>query len=472
MATGQSCGEVKNAFHNFKVSVTGRYAVSLPVFLLIVPFGFLVALEREEQLNPTSPTSHSVLSVTFGFFACFLYIFIAQATLLKDRKKAPQSLWKCFFVWYSTGLVQGMGAAIYAHFAFGLDWDLRMRLSMTTFYIGTALSLISFYFGTIERRRIEDQALQSLEQLLAIDQGEMVSTDAEARSQALSVLKKVLKPQIEKLQALIISLKNSDGNQAQELKAISEEISQAIDNEANAVQRNRNIKAKAATDKKRRISFLSGIFPRNLSVRISVLLIAFGSFTGQFPRNGVDGVVAGLIGTLLIAIVLIILSKLVKSHQDHNRRTYILLSYLTVFLTQAIWTFFQGDLGFELRNPYNPLYSATKTLYGVYIASIVSSLIIETTRSFENSKNQSEILRGEIAFLAREKEILDQHIHATRFGTLQGKISGVIMALQLIDATTKNSQHENRREELIENANALLSDALREIEELGKASAR
>ena len=450
--------------------MSGRWAVSLPVFLLIVPFGLLVAVERESQLNPSSTTTNSVMIAASGFFISFLYIFVAQATLLKDRKVRHQPLRKCFFVWYSTGLVQGLAAASYAHFAFGLDWDFATRLTYTTFYIGTALALVSFYFGSIERRRVEDQALQSLEQLLAVDKGEMVTADARARGEALAVLQNVLKPQIEKLQGLIQELRSSSGAKAAELAGVGKEIASAIDTEANAVARSRVSNSENGGGKRKKISMLSGIFPHFISVRISVFLIAFGSLTGQIPRNGLKGALAGLTGALLIGIVLVLLSRIVKRNQGENRRLFILLSYLIVFITQSIWTYLQKYVGFVLDRPYNPFYSATKTIYGVYVASIIASLVVDTSRSREKSRDGSEKIRQEIAILAREQELLENHLHATRFGTLQGKISGVIMALQLIDSTSSKPELSIKRESLIENANTLLNDALKEIEDLGRVN--
>jgi hypothetical protein len=202
-----------------------------------------------------------------------------------------------------------------------------------------------------------------------------------------------------------------------------------------------------------------------------VLLIAFGAFTGQFPRNGWEGVLAGELGALIIGAVLFVLSKIVKRNEGNGRRIFLLASYLLVFLTQTVWTYLQPHVGFELNDPYNPIYSAVKTLYGVYVASIISSLVIDTSHRLAVTRSDSDTTREQIAFLTQEKEALDQHLYATRFGTLQGKISGVIMALQLIEASSKNSEFYSKRETLITNAHNLLDDALREIEALGNSNA-
>ena len=53
-----------------------------------------------------------------------------------------------------------------------------------------------------------------------------------------------------------------------------------------------------------------------------------------------------------------------------------------------------------------------------------------------------------------------------RFGTLQGKISGVTMALHLIGSETMGKISNERKVELLKDANKLLGQSLSEIENL------
>lgn len=467
---------MKHAFYNFKVAATGRWAVALPVFFLTLPFGLMVSIEREISFNPESSFTERTLIVSAGYFCSFLYIFTMQATLLKNRKKYSQPLWRCIFVWYSTGSVQGFFASFYAHYAYGYEWDVLIRVIMPTFYTGSALALIAFYFGSIERRRVEEQALQSLAELLAVDKGELVTSDARARAEAREALQKILKPQIEKLQGLISSLsQGEDGGSIAlsigDLNRQSVAIGRAVEREANAVSRSREIEIAQRHGKRDRISLLSGIFPHNLSVRIASLVIAFGAITGQLPRNGWEGVLAGLIGSSLIAALLYLLSHITQATSRRLQKRILLLSYLLVFLAQALWTYLQPVVGFTLDDPYHPIYSALKTIYGVYIASIVSSLVIDTSARLEESKLETSKELNEIAILTRDQEALDQHLFSTRFGALQGKISGVIMALQLLESTPDTHQLAEKRQGLLRDASILLTGALVEIAELGVASA-
>jgi hypothetical protein len=463
---------MKHAFHSFKVAATGRWAVALPVFLLTIPFGVLVSVERENSFNPGSPLSRSILITSAGYFASFLYIFTIQATLLRNRKRELQPLLLCAFVWYSTGAIQGLAAAFYAHSAFGYSAELAGRLPMPTIFTGTALALIAFYFGSIERRRTEDEALRQLNRLMSVDKYALLSADSVARGEALSVLQNVLGPQIQRLQLLLTKDSLNIAGGSRELVSKSREISQALMDQANVIAQAREIGGSEVNEKSKKISFLSGIFPHTLSVRISIIIIALGAFTGQFPRNGLTGVIAGECGALLIGLLLFGLARMVKSRGVEDRRVFLLFSYIIVFLGQALWTYITPKLGFELNNPYPPFYAALKTLYGVYIASIISSLIVETATSLEASKAVSELSRNEMAHLNREQEILEQHIFTTRFGTLQGKISGVIMSLRLLHESQLTDDLAHRRETIMANAKSLLDDALREIAELGKIDAK
>jgi hypothetical protein len=97
---------------------------------------------------------------------------------------------------------------------------------------------------------------------------------------------------------------------------------------------------------------------------------------------------------------------------------------------------------------------------------MVASLLIDTTENFEGLKIGSDALRANIMDLDRNQENLAQHIFTTQFGTIQGKISGVIMALQLLQNIVEESSHQDKKRELIASANLLLVDTLHEINDL------
>jgi hypothetical protein len=109
-----------------------------------------------------------------------------------------------------------------------------------------------------------------------------------------------------------------------------------------------------------------------------------------------------------------------------------------------------------------------KTVYGFYLASIVASLVVDTSDDFKNSAGEHEDIRLSIANLDLEQAVLDNHLFATRFGTIQGKITGVTMAIQILINQQSKSLNAEKIEEILSGAIKLLSDAHIEIKELNK----
>ncbi len=460
---------MRESLERFRVAATGRWAISIRTYMLAVPFAVLIGLERENVLNPGNMT-HSYAIVICGELASYLYIFIAQATLLRHRRERPQSLSLCIFVWFSTGTVKGLFFIIYAVWAYGYEPDFFIRVVPPTLFAGFSSALLAFYFGSIERRRIESKALGSLDELLSVDQGLMIAADAQARTEAISALKNSLVPQLDKLQRTVSELAQSDSRNQENLTSLarqSEELGDAVAFQAQAIARGR-----ANSEKKRAkpdsISFFSGLFPQVISVRITILVVILGASTGQMTRNGPLGVASGVVGAAVLGVVVTGLRQYSKRLTGVKLRNLLIASYPIVFLTQAIYVANLSRIGFDLRDPYAPWYSGLKTIYGFYIASIIASLLVDTTQQFDNSRTESEVLRTELARLDRGQEALRQHIFTTRFGTIQGKISGVVMALQLSSGTNSELKPSEKIQELLTGANQLLNDARLEIEALSK----
>ncbi len=460
---------MRESLEKFKVAATGRWAISIRTYMLAVPFAVLIGLERENILNPGNST-RSFAIVMCGELASYLYIFIAQATLLRHRRVRLQSLSLCIFIWFSTGTVKGLFFIIYAVWAYGYEPDFLARLIPPTLFAGFSSALLAFYFGSIERRRIESKALGSLDELLSVDQGLMMSADAHARGEAMAALKSTLIPQLEKLQRTLSTLAESDFRNQDKLTSLaqqSEQLSAAVNFQAQAIARSRaNIHRKRP--RKDSISYFSGLFPQVISVRITMLVVILGASTGQMTRNGPQGVASGLVGAAVLGVVVLVLRQYSKRLTGAKLRNLLIACYPIVFLTQAIYVANLSRIGFNLRDPYMPWYSGMKTIYGFYIASIIASLLVDTTQHFDNSRTESEVLRRELARLDRGQEVLRQHIFTTRFGSVQGKISGVVMALQLSVGTNSESKPSEKIQELLAGANQLLIDARMEIEALSK----
>lgn len=90
-------------------------------------------------------------------------------------------MWKCFFVWSSTGAVRGLAVAAYANWAFGYEWELIRRVPAAIGYTTVVMALAALYFGSIDRRRTEFRALQTLGQVLSQEEEVLLREDARIR---------------------------------------------------------------------------------------------------------------------------------------------------------------------------------------------------------------------------------------------------------------------------------------------------
>jgi hypothetical protein len=64
-------------------------------------------------------------------------------------------------------------------------------------------------------------------------------------------------------------------------------------------------------------------------------------------------------------------------------------------------------------------------------------------------------------------DAIEKSLFETRFGTLQGKITGVTMALHLMGSQSMGEISADRKQELLESANNLLGESMQAIESLG-----
>ena len=283
----------------FKYAATGRWAVSIRTYLLIFPFGYLVSVERELLLNKVSLSKAAGIAIA-GELASFLYLFLAQEILLGRRREQSQPIWRCFLVWITTGLVRGFGVSIYASWAFGYGFDALRRIPAATTYTTVVMALAAFYFGSIDRKRTELLALSSLDELLIQDKGTLEALDAKRSTDAIKVLENNLLPQVRALQLGIKGvLEKESGSESADnlskLHAQSLEINRVLEVEREALRGPRNGNSQTIGNHAE-VSYWSAVIPRIISVRLTALFYTLGVFSGQFQRNGIEGVLAGMLG--------------------------------------------------------------------------------------------------------------------------------------------------------------------------------
>ena len=457
---------MRSALQKFRYAATGRWAVSIRTYLVLVfPFGFLTSIEREELLNGVGLTRAATIALA-GELSASLYLFVAQLFLLRDRKEKLQPLWRCTFVWGSTGIMRGLFTALYAQWAFGYGASLYFRLPSAALYTSVALAVSAFYFGTIDRRRLETQALNSLGGVLHEERFQLNLLEVPKRQEVLSVFEAQLLPQVLTLrsgiQKLLAGSTEDNNHGLHKLLIQSQDISKALN-----VKTQQYVKSGSGfLDSYKsdvQIPYWSHLIPRIISIRITFLLIVLGSASSQFSRNGIKGVAAGIISAIFVVTVLAPVSILFKRSQRH-RNLLLLMGFAGAFSVQYFFNLLQPTLGFHLNHPYLPWYSGIKSVYGVYVASVIASLLVNISFQFDSANRKGADISSEIHQLSLRDELIEKTVFDTRFGTLQGKIAGVTMALHLMESQSLGEISSVRKKELLESANVLLGQSMSAIE--------
>jgi len=468
VAARQGSCEVKSAFQKFKFAATGRWAVSIRTYVVLVfPFGFLTSIEREQLLNGVGLTRAITIALAGEVVASF-YLFLIQIFLLGGRKTELQPLLRCLFVWFSTGLVRGLFTAFYAMWAFGYGMNLSIRIPSAAIYTTGAMALTAFYFGSIDRRRTQTQALNTLGGVLDREHAHLGLLEADRRKEVLSVFEAQLMPQVGALrsgiQQLLTGHNDYDESGLHALMVQSQEISQALNRQKEEFESAGKTFSYQYNSESQN-SYWSYLVPKIISIRLTAVIMILGAASGQFSRNGIKGVGAGILGAFFVITILSPLSLLLKKGSIYPT-VALLLGFAGAFSVQYFFNLLQPTLGFHLDHPYIPWYSGLKSVYGVYVASVIASMLVETGREFEGANLQGASLRDALSTLNSRNDAIEQSLFDTRFGTLQGKITGVTMALHLMGSQSMGEISSERKKELLESANHLLGESMRTIESM------
>ena len=460
---------MKEAFTRFRYATTGRWAVSIRTYSAIIfPYGFLTSIEREQLFHSLGITQAATIAFAGEIAAC-LYIYILQATLLRARYEQLQPLRRCAFVWVSAGVVRGFFTACYGFWVYGFALNFSSRIVPSTFYTAFAMMVAAFYFGSIERKRIEIQAMNSLGKVLSQEQKELSGIQKDLSAQFSEVLDKELLPQAEVLrdqisQALISQPQSENNHIFEELQLKGNELLSALEIQ---LKKFMGVKSKTNTEhfEEQQFSYWFALKPRTVSIRLTFILLLLGSASGQFPRNGMRGVLSGILATFIVVAYLLPFSFLFK-RTNFSRVILLTASFGGVFLLQYFYVIMQSKVLTSLEHPFEPWYAGLKTMYGVYLASVIASLMIQINYSHKGVVEGSLTLEKGIQTLSKSNLGLESSKFEARYGVLQGKITGVTIALHLLNSKSLGEISDSRKQELLFNANSLLTQSIASIKNL------
>ena len=121
---------------------------------------------------------------------------------------------------------------------------------------------------------------------------------------------------------------------------------------------------------------------------------------------------------------------------------------------------------FELSQPFDPLYSAARVTFAVYLASLFLSFLKADSLLLQSMSIESTNSREILNLKSSKNEMLEAVNMTTNQGALQGHISGVILALNLLSKDEDTHVFGKDPSGIINNANTLLSNAIAEIQNL------
>lgn len=462
---------MREQFQHFKLVATGRAAVSMPSMVLYLPISFIFALEREFALSQGS-LNDQIKIVLAGEFTSFLFLHLSALTLLRNRGKQGQNLYLCIFVWAMTGVIRGYFAEFYAASVLNYESHWENRIILSAIFSTLGLGLSAYTFGYIYEIETKKSVLLSINRFISADSKKLNASQIAMKEEAIITLQQNLIPKVIQLQSLSSGIKRveSSANLAASLQSLEEQAHRlayqmrvSLDNLESIPNPRSSALSRRFTSSRVLISF----WPTKLSVKLSLLFLSAGGIIVQFGRNSFSGVMTALISTILSGTVLLIFQRLIRKSANPDKHLLYICAYVSIFFVQFFYASqFMPQL-FELAQTFSPWYSATKVTFAVFMASFFlsyieadSALVAEMSAEISNSREKLKSKTG-------KNEILESINTSTNQGVLQGKISGVILALNMISEDEDSNKPSKDPVNVINRATKLLSDSIKEIENLG-----
>jgi hypothetical protein len=335
-------------------------------------------------------------------------------------------------------------------------------LILTVLYTSGAMAMSAFYFGRIAQKRLETQALRSLDQLVIEQLSQLELLEDQKRRQLISAFEKQLLPQVFILQSEIQRLRSERVAAPQQL--LQQLLEQSYKISESILSKKEEYEEIDRSSIKEHNPQLSNTFwlilaPNVFSPPLTFFLISLGATIGHAPRNGIVGMATGFIAAAVITSFLFPISLRIRRRRK-NHKLLILLGFLGTFSLQFLFTHLQPSLGFQLKHPFPAWYSGLKSVYGVYLASVFTTLLIQARKEYFGAKGNFSKLKKVARELIVIHEIIDKSLFETHFGSLQGKIAGVTMALHLMNSQEIDQIEYSRKEELLQSANKLLGECI------------
>ena len=442
----------------------------MPSMLLYLPISFIFALEREFALAPGN-FSNQLKIVLAGELTSFLFLHISSLTLLRNRKIKQQSLILCFFVWALTGVIRGFFAEFYATSILGFESHAALRILVSVLFSTLGLALAAYSFGSIYELETKKAALRSLNGFISSENIGLNAEQIAMKEEAIITLQQTLIPKVIQLQRLTAGLKKYELSQplALALFSLEEQAHRLVyqmrvnlDNLESIPNPRSGVVSRIFSSSRTTLNF----WPNLISVKLSFSVLLIGGVVVQFGRNTIIGALCSILGSVISVVTLLVFDRISKRTVISRRSLVVASAFLSVYVFHYLYSSRIVPALFDLARPLDPWYSATKVTLGVYFASLFLSFLKADSLLLKTMSNESTNSRVILDLKSSKNELLDVVNTTTNQGELQGHISGVIMALNLLTKDEDTFLSSKDPSGIINNANTLLSNAIAEIQNL------
>ena len=442
----------------------------MPSMLLYLPISFIFALEREFALAPGN-FSDQLKIVLAGELTSFLFLHISSLTLLRNRKIKQQSLILCFFVWATTGVIRGFFAEFYATSILGFESHAPLRILVSVLFSTLGLALAAYSFGSIYELETKKAALRSLNGFISSENIGLNAEQIAKKEEAIITLQQTLIPKVIQLQRLTAGLKKYELSQplALALFSLEEQAHRLVyqmrvnlDNLESIPNPRSGVVSRIFSSSRTTLNF----WPNLISVKLSFSILLIGGVVVQFGRNTIIGALCSILGSVISVVTLLGFDRISKRIVISRRSLVVACAFLSVYVFHYLYSSRIVPALFDLARPLDPWYSATKVTLGAYLASLFLSFLKADSLLLKTMSNESTNSRVILDLKSSKNELLDVVNTTTNQGELQGHISGVIMALNLLTKDEDTFLSSKDPSGIINNANTLLSNAIAEIQNL------
>ena len=442
----------------------------MPSMLLYLPISFIFALEREFALAPGN-FSDQLKIVLAGELTSFLFLHISSLTLLRNRKFKQQSLFLCVFVWATTGVIRGFFAEFYATSILGFESHAVLRILVSVLFSTLGLALAAYSFGSIYELETKKAALRSLNGFISSENIGLNAEQIAMKEEAIITLQQTLIPKVIQLQRLTAGLKKYELSQplALALFSLEEQAHRLVyqmrvnlDNLESIPNPRSGVVSRIFSTSRTTLNF----WPNLISVKLSFSVLLIGGVVVQFGRNTIIGALCSILGSVISVVTLLVFDRISKRIVISRRSLVVASALFTVYVFHYLYSSRIVPALFDLARPLDPWYSATKVTLGVYFASLFLSFLKADSLLLKTMSNESTNSRVILDLKSSKNKLLDVVNTTTNQGELQGHISGVIMALNLLTKDEDTFLSSKDPSGIINNANTLLSNAIAEIQNL------